>query len=174
MKANDVTVDWLKRQQWMVQPAGRATIQGVIVRDLTVHLDGRGEVTELWSQNWLKDGMVQTTHVYQSATDFGVVKGWHLHEIHTDQHTVTRGKLQLVIVDLREDSPTFRHVNSLFLGALRPRLVKIPPRLMHGWKALSAPEVLVVNAQSHVYDPADEFKLPWDCVLSDVWEPKNG
>lgn len=174
MKANDVTVEWLKRQEWLVQPAGRATIQGVIVRDLTVHLDGRGEVTELWSQNWLKDGMVQTTHVYQSATDFGVVKGWHLHEIHTDQHTVTRGKLQLVIVDLREDSPTFRHANSLFLGALRPRLVKIPPRLMHGWKALSAPEVLVVNAQSHVYDPADEFKLPWDCVLADVWEPKNG
>lgn len=174
MNAKDVTAQWLQSLDWLVQPAGKATIQGVIVRDLTVHLDGRGEVTELWSQNWLKDGMVTTTHVYQSATDFGVVKGWHLHEIHTDQHTVTRGKLQLVIADLREDSPTFRHVNSLFLGALKPRLVKIPPRLMHGWKALSAPEVLVVNAQSHVYDPADEFKLPWDCVLAEVWEPKNG
>ena len=174
MTARDVTVEWLKAQKWNVQPTGRATIQGVIVRDLTVHLDGRGEVTELWSQTWLKDGMVPTTHVYQSATDFGVVKGWHLHEVHTDQHTVTRGKLQLVIVDLRQDSPTFAHVNSLFLGALRPRLVKIPPRCMHGWKALSAPEVLVVNAQSHVYDPADEFKFAWDCVLPEVWEPRNG
>jgi hypothetical protein len=28
--------------------------------------------------------------------------------------------------------------------------------------------------QSHVYDAADEFKFPWDCVLADVWEPRNG
>lgn len=174
MKASEVTVDWLQTLEFQVQPAGRATIDGVIVRDLTVNLDGRGDVTELWSQSWLKDGMVPAAHVYQSATDHGVVKAWHLHETHTDQQTVTRGKLQITIVDLREDSKTFRHVNSLFLGSLKPRLVKIPPRLMHGWKALSGPEVLVVNCQSHVYDPADEFKFPWDCVLGGVWEPRNG
>ena len=45
---------------------------------------------------------------------------------------------------------------------------------MHGWKALAQPETIVVNLQSHVYDPADEFKFPWDCVLRDVWEPRNG
>ena len=64
--------------------------------------------------------------------------------------------------------------SALFLGSLKPRLVKIPPRIMHGWKALTAPEVLVVNCQTHVYDAADEFKFPWDCVLTEVWEPKNG
>ena len=174
MKANEVTADWLQQLDFQVQPTGRATIHDVIVRELTVHLDGRGDVTELWSRPWSKDGMVDAAHVYQSATDFGVVKGWHLHRVHTDQQTVTRGKLQLVIADIRPDSPTFRHVNSLFLGSLKPRLVKIPPGLMHGWKALSRPEVLVVNCQSHVYDAADEFKLPWDCVLATVWEPLNG
>jgi hypothetical protein len=34
--------------------------------------------------------------------------------------------------------------------------------------------VIVVNLQSHVYDPADEFKFPWDCVLARTWEPRNG
>lgn len=174
MKAHEVTVDWLKSLDYQVQPVGKATIDGVIVRDLTVHLDGRGDVTELWSQSWIPQGMVQATHVYQSATDHGVVKAWHLHDEHTDQQTVTRGKLQVTIVDLRPESKTFRHVNAFILGSLRPRLIKIPPMLMHGWKALSEPEVLVVNCQSHVYDPADEFKFPWDCVLADVWEPKNG
>ena len=173
-KANEVTVDWLQSLDWLVQPPGKATIQGVIVRDLTVHLDGRGDVTELWSENWQKDGVERTAHVYQSETDVGVIKCWHLHQVHTDHFTVTRGKLQVSIADLREESPTFRHVNCFFLGSLRPRLIKIPPRLMHGWKALTAPEVLVVNAQTHVYDPADEFKFPWDCVLADVWEPRNG
>ena len=174
MNAQDVTVEYLKRLDFQVQPAGKATISGVLVRDLTVHLDGRGDVTELWSSSWLKDGVEPIAHVYQSATDHGVVKCWHLHQVHTDHFTVTRGKLQVCLADLREDSPTFRHVNRFFLGSLRPRLIKIPPMVMHGWKALSAPEVLVVNAQTHVYDPADEFKLPWDCVLADLWEPLNG
>lgn len=113
-------------------------------------------------------------HVYQSATDYGVVKCWHLHDIHTDQFTVTRGKLQVTLVDIRPDSPTFGHVNPIILGGQRPRLIKIPPMIMHGWKALSMPEVIVVNLQSHVYDAADEFKFPWNCVLEEVWEPKNG
>jgi dTDP-4-dehydrorhamnose 3,5-epimerase len=174
MNAKDVTVPWLQAQKFRVQPPGRATIDGVMVRDLTVHLDGRGEVTELWSAPWMAQGFVRAEHAYQSATDHGVVKCWHLHQLHTDQFTVTRGKLQVTLVDLREESPTFGHVNALFLGSLRPRLIKIPPRIMHGWKALSAPEVLVVNFQSHVYDVDDEFKFPWDCVLAEVWEPLNG
>ena len=39
---------------------------------------------------------------------------------------------------------------------------------------LTQPEVIVVNLQSHVYDAADEFKFPWNCVLEEVWEPRNG
>jgi dTDP-4-dehydrorhamnose 3,5-epimerase len=174
MLARDVTEKWLKSLSFVVQSPGKVTIDGVRVRDLTVHLDGRGDVTELWSSAWAKDGILPTAHAYQSATDVGVVKCWHLHDQHTDQFTVTRGKLQVTLVDLREDSPTFRHVNALFLGSLRPRLIQIPPRIMHGWKALTAPEVLVVNFQTHVYDPADEFKFAWDCVLAEVWEPRHG
>jgi dTDP-4-dehydrorhamnose 3,5-epimerase len=174
MQASEVSVPWLQSVKWQIQPPGRVTLEGVVVRDLTVHLDGRGEVTELWSAPWMAQGLVRAEHAYQSATDHGVVKCWHLHQAHTDQFTVTRGKLQVVIADVRDGSPTFGHVNSVFLGSLRPRLVKIPPMILHGWKALSPPEVLVVNFQSHVYDVRDEFKFPWDCVLSQVWEPLNG
>jgi dTDP-4-dehydrorhamnose 3,5-epimerase len=157
-----------------LQPPGALTIAGVKLRELVSHLDGRGEVTELWSAAWLSDGLVRAEHAYQSATDHGVVKAWHLHEKHTDQFTVTRGKLQVSLVDLREDSPSFGHANSIFLGVHRPRLLMIPPRILHGWKALTAPEVLVVNFQSHVYDPKDEFKFPWDALVTGIWEPLNG
>jgi dTDP-4-dehydrorhamnose 3,5-epimerase len=175
MHTRDVTIEWLKGLEFQVQPLYKTpSIEGVIVRDLTVNLDGRGEVTELWSKAWLEDGIADIEHVYQSATDVGVVKCWHLHQVHTDQFTVTRGKLQVTLVDLRDDSDSFCHVNTIFLGALRPRIIKIPPMIMHGWKALSDPEVLVVNLQSHVYTPEDEFKFPWDCVLSEVWQPRNG
>ena len=176
MHAQKVTVEWLDAVPFAIQSTFRSpTIAGVIVKDLRVNLDGRGDVIELWSKPWVEtEGMVFPEHVYQSATDYGVVKCWHLHDHHTDQFTVTRGKLQVTLVDIRPDSPTFGHVNPIFLGSQRPRLIKIPPMVMHGWKALTQPEVIVVNLQSHVYDAADEFKFPWDCVLEEVWEPRNG
>mgnify|MGYP002404195634 CR=1 FL=1 len=176
MGAADVTAEWLQRQSFRpTSPYRPPTIDGVALKELTPMLDGRGDVIELWSLPWVEsEGFVVPQHCYQSATDYGVVKCWHLHDVHTDQFTVTRGKLQVTLVDIREGSPTFGDVNPVFLGVERPRLLKIPPGVLHGWKALTTPEVLVVNFQSHVYDPADEFKLPWDCVLTDIWEPRNG
>jgi dTDP-4-dehydrorhamnose 3,5-epimerase len=171
--ASKVTVEWLREQDYHIFPAGHApTIKGVNFRPLKVHLDGRGDVTELWSSPW--DGFIPPEHVYQSATDLGVVKCWHLHEIHTDQFSVTRGKIQVTLVDIREDSESFGDVNVVIMGALSPGLLRIPPGLLHGWKCLSDPEVIVTNLQSHVYDPQDEYKFPWNCVLEDVWQPKNG
>ena len=174
--ADDVTVEWLRTINYQVIPVSKgATIEGVYVKDLKVNLDGRGDVTELWSRPWVEqEGLETVSHVYQSATDYGVVKCWHLHNKHVDQFTVTRGKLQVSLVDLRSDSSTFGQVNTIFLGSTRPRLIKIPPMVMHGWKALSMPEVLVVNLQSHVYTPDDEWKFPWNCVLEEVWQPRNG
>lgn len=167
-----VNEDWLKKQKFEVS---RDLIDGVIVKELKSIVDGRGDIIELWSLPWVeKEGLMVPKHCYQSATDYGVTKCWHLHEIHIDQFTVTRGKLQVVLVDTRKDSPTFGKVNSVILGDNQPRLIKIPNGIMHGWKALSRPEVIVVNFQTEVYDAKDEIKFTWDCIIPEVWEPKNG
>lgn len=176
MHPDKVTVSWLKKQKYQVQSIYKSpSIGGVVLKELNPLVDGRGDVIELWSRPWVeKEGFLVPSHCYQSATDFGVVKCWHLHAVHTDQFTVTRGKLQVTLVDIRKGSPTFGHVNVVFMGTQRPRLLKIPAGVMHGWKALTQPEVIVVNFQSHVFDAKDEYKYPWDCILEDVWEPKNG
>lgn len=167
-----VNEDWLKKQKFEIS---RDLVDGVIVKELKSIVDGRGDIIELWSLPWVeKEGLMVPKHCYQSATDYGVTKCWHLHEIHTDQFTVTRGKLQVVLVDTRKDSPTFGKVNSVILGDNQPRLIKIPNGIMHGWKALSQPEVIVVNFQTEVYDAKDEMKFTWDCIIPEVWEPKNG
>src|SRR5215216_2066071 len=108
MRASEVSVEWLKKIDFNLKhlSAIPPTIEGVIIKELTVHLDGRGDVTELWSKPWVREGLSEVQHIYQSATDFGVVKCWHLHEEHTDQFTVTRGKLQVTLVDVREGSKT--------------------------------------------------------------------
>lgn len=171
-----VTVEWLKKQNFKLQNIYKPpTIDGLVLLDLNAIPDGRGDVIELWSEPWVKSkNLVYPRHCYQSATDYGVTKCWHLHSIHTDQMTVTRGKIQIVAVDVRKNSPTFCHVNSIFMSFEKPRLLKVPNGVMHGWKCLSIPEVIVVNFQSHTYDSKDEFKYPWNCVLEEVWEPKNG
>lgn len=176
MNPKDVTVGWLKEQQYKVQNIYQLpTIESVILKELKCLVDGRGDVTELWSKPWMEsEGFVAPEHCYQSATDANVIKCWHLHAVHTDQFTVTRGKLQVVLVDIREGSPTFGHVNTIFMGNQKPRLLKIPAGILHGWKALSSPEVIVVNFQSHVWEASDEFKFPWNCILEGIWEPKNG
>lgn len=173
MKPDEVTVDWLQSLDYQIfAPGAPATIEGAVHRPLKPIVDGRGDLTELWSEPW--EGFTPPIHVYQSGTDYGVVKCWHLHDVHTDQFAITRGKVQVTLVDLREDAASFRHVNIFILGTGSPGLLRIPPGIMHGWKALSAPEIVVLNLQTHVYDPADEFKFPWNCVLEDVWQPKNG
>ena len=169
MKAAQVTEEWLKTQKFEIT---KTPIEGTIIKELNHIIDGRGGVIELWSKPW--EGFIQPAHCYTSTTDYGVIKCWHLHDIHTDQFTVITGKLQVCLVDLREDSPTFGKANSIILGTDQPRLIKIPAGIMHGWKALSQPQVGVTNFQTHIYDPADEFKFTWDCVLTEIWEPKNG
>ncbi|HEY3111147.1 MAG TPA: dTDP-4-dehydrorhamnose 3,5-epimerase family protein [Chloroflexota bacterium] len=172
MLAKRVTTEFLRGVTFELKRG--ATIEGVMVRELTAHVDGRGDVIELWSEGWDDQRVLRPRHVYQSATDVGVIKAWHLHQEHTDQFTCTRGKLQVAIADVRKGSTTFGQVNSFVLGVQRPLMIQIPPGTIHGWKALTPPEAIVVNFQSHVYDPGDEFKFPWDCVLTEVWEPRNG
>lgn len=175
MLVENITEDWLTNVPFTVVPTGTGpSIDGVLVRELVAHVDGRGDVIELWSERWLDQGIARPQHVYQSATDVGVIKAWHLHRVHTDQFTCTRGKLQVVVADVRPTSPTFGQVNSFVLGVQRPRLIQIPPGTIHGWKALVPAEAIVVNFQTHVYDPTDEFKFRWDCVLAEIWEPRNG
>lgn len=172
MKINEITENWLKSQKIVIS---KDLIEGVVVKTLKPIVDGRGDIIELWSQPWIKtDNLVQPKHCYQSATDYGVIKCWHLHAIHTDQFTVTRGKLQVCLIDVREDSPTFGTANSIILGRDQQRLIKIPTGIVHGWKSLSLPETIVVNFQSEIYDAGDEFKFTWDCVVPEIWEPKNG
>jgi len=175
MEISKITEEWLKSQKFEIKKD--LTIDGVFMKDLVVHLDDRGDVIELWSTYWeeYKNGIIgDCKHAYQSATDPGIVKGWHLHEKHTDQFTVTRGKLQICMIDIREKSSTFGNANSIVMGTAKPRFLKIPPGILHGWKTLGNTEAIVVNFQSHCYDPNDEFKFPWDIVLSHIWGPRNG
>ena len=45
---------------------------------------------------------------------------------------------QVALVDLRLGSPTFGERNTMYVGALRPWQVLIPPGVGHGYKIIGA------------------------------------
>ena len=111
----------LKDRQ-MVTPEGKSfasSIEGVSIRDLTTHTDGRGTVTELYDPRWQwhPDPLV---FAYCFTVRPGYAKGWNLHKLHDDRYCLLQGEMELVLYDVRPE-----------LFDLRPcqphRAVRAPP-----------------------------------------------
>jgi dTDP-4-dehydrorhamnose 3,5-epimerase len=70
------------------------------------------------------------------------------------------GMLQVALVDLRHGSPTFGVRNTMYIGALRPWQVLIPPGVAHGYKVISLDPAILVYATDQFYNPSDEGRIP--------------
>lgn len=151
-----------------------ATISGIHFKQLKRNSDARGELLELWSQPWseMEDVMPEVKHVYWNITHQGVTKAWHMHEKTVSQYTCVQGKMQVVLVDVREDSPTLGHVNQFLVGSFNPAFIKIPPGILKGWKSIAGDSVIVNLLTSA--DLQDNIRFAWDAILKDVWLPKMG
>ncbi len=49
------------------------------------------------------------------------------------------GMLQVALVDLRPESPTFGRRNTIYVGSIRPWQILIPPGVAHGYKVVGTP-----------------------------------
>ena len=172
MNTGDITLKWFKKQKFVLQnTSNKPSIDGVICKKLSPIVDDRGDLTELWSTGWPdSSNFLQPVHCYQSTTRSGVTKGWHLHKSHISQIAITKGKLQLVLVDVRLGSNTFGITNNMYVGIENPSLVKIPSGIMYAWKALSQSEVIVTSFHPHLYDPEEDFHFSIESILSHVWD----
>ena len=63
---------------------------------------------------------------------------------------------------LRKQSPTFGARNTLYLGALRPWQLLVPPGVGHGYKVIGTQPALLVYVTDRFYDPQDEGRIPYD------------
>ena len=146
-----------------VRSGGRPApvIDGVVLQALTTHADQRGffrEVCRL-ADDLCRGGIGQISHTLMVE---GVIKAWHLHAIQSDYFYVPVGLLRVGLYDLREISPTFRQSMDFLMGDGRPPAVlKIPPGVAHGCRALRGPAHLIF-LNSHTYNPQDELRLPYD------------
>ncbi len=135
-------------------------IEGVVVKELRMIPDERGYLMEMLRSDWPE--FERFGQVYLTAVYPGVVKGWHYHRMQTDHFICVQGMAKVVLYDGREGSATQGEVNEFFLGWQQPRLLKIPPGVLHGFKGISQEMTLIVNVPTELYNHAepDEYRLP--------------
>ncbi|HBL23299.1 MAG TPA: dTDP-4-dehydrorhamnose 3,5-epimerase [Deltaproteobacteria bacterium] len=150
-------------------------IDGVAAKTLNVIPDERGRLMEILRSD--DDIFTQFGQVYMTTTYPGVVKAWHYHKKQEDFIACIKGMIKLVLYDDREGSPTRGQIDEFYVGDHRPRLVRVPRMVYHGWKCISPDEALIINAPTMVYNyrEPDEFRI--DPHINDIpydWERKDG
>lgn len=145
----------------ILAPDSRDLIHGVRVIPFAVWPDDRGYFLEVlrFGRGPVTDYPAATTQVSAALSFPGTIKAFHFHLHQTDLWVPVMGMFQFALVDLRQGSPTFGRRNTLYVGALRPWQVIIPPGVGHGYKVNGREPGLLVYATDRFYNPADEGRI---------------
>jgi len=136
-------------------------IEGVLIKDLLTHKDQRGYFREIirHDDDFFAEGFGQWSH---SLMYTGVIKAWHLHQVQTDWWYVVSGVLRVGLCDRRPESETFSQTMDFMMGDHQAaQVLKIPPGIAHGCKALQGP-VNLLYMTSHTYNSDDEYRIAHD------------
>jgi dTDP-4-dehydrorhamnose 3,5-epimerase len=131
---------------------------GVIVRALTPHPDGRGNLVEIYREEW-NHGW-RATQLNAMFSERGVLRGVHVHASHVDYIVVIAGRMLLALHDLRPGSPTAGLSSVTELTDEAPAGVVIPAGVAHGFYFLD--RSIVLHGMSRDWDPSDEYSCRWD------------
>jgi dTDP-4-dehydrorhamnose 3,5-epimerase len=151
-------------------------IEGVKVKALHPIHDERGWLMEVLRRDD-KEFFEGFGQAYVTVCHPGVVKAWHAHARQTDHFCCLQGKAKVVLYDGREGSPTKGLTNEFFLGLGNPQLLKIPPLVQHGFRAVGAEDAMILNIPTNTYDyeEPDELRRPFDDPeIGYDWGVKHG
>ena len=124
-------------------------IEGVVIKDLTKYEDQRGWLTEIYRHDELD---ANPAMAYVSLTLPGIIRGPHEHRYQSDLFVfVGPGKFELHLWDRREGSATKGEHVVLVAGEDSPKLVVVPPGVVHGYKCVSQVPALSINLPDKLY-----------------------
>ncbi len=150
-------------------------IDGVKTKNLKVIPDERGFLMEMLRSD--DEIFEKFGQVYMTCCNPGVVKGWHYHRIQTDHFVCVRGMAKVVLYDGREDSATNGEIDEFFMGEQHQIVLKIPPLVMHGFKAIGNGPAFIINCPTELfnYSEPDEYRVAWDTdEIPYDWDIKMG
>ena len=169
-------------------PLHAARIHDVKIKTLVRHADARGFFTEQLKRDDVDDdgrpficaqpfAQMSRSVVYaRGGNPPQPIKAFHWHRKQWDYWDVVAGNARVVLVDLREDSPTAGAVQVLVAGEDSPRMIAIPPLVAHGYQCLGLRDVNLVYYVTEPYDATcpDEGRIPYDDPRIDFdWRVEN-
>lgn len=106
----------------------------------------------------------QTPHVYMVTAAAQSVRAWVYHKRQSDRLAFTKGRIRIVLYDLRPQSPTYGALNVIEAGADNMLQLTIPPFVVHAVQNPTDEDTVFVNMPTRAYDPAwpDKSRLPKD------------
>jgi len=154
-------------------PGSDNLIHGVRIEPVALWPDDRGYFLEVQrlGRGLAAHFPAASTQVSAAFNYPGTIKAFHYHLRQTDCWTPVAGMLQVALFDLRASSPTHGLRNTMYVGALRPWQILVPPGVAHGYKVLGAEPSLLVYLTDRFYDPNDEGRIPYnDPLIHYDWE----
>jgi dTDP-4-dehydrorhamnose 3,5-epimerase len=157
----------------ILSPTSSDLIADVEVQPFPLWPDDRGYFLEIarFGQGLITDFPAATTQISTALNYPGIIKAFHFHKFQTDFWVPAAGLLQVVLVDLRRSSRTYGLKNTIYVGALRPWQLLIPPGVAHGYKVIGEQPSVLVYVTNRTYDPKDEGRIPHnDTAIAYDWE----
>lgn len=160
----------------ITSPQSPKLIDGVKAAPVPLWPDDRGYFMEVLRMgHGLAAGFNPATTQVSSALSYpGTIKAFHFHLHQTDCWQPVMGMFQVALVDFRVDSPTYGARNTLYMGALRPWQLIIPPGVGHGYKIIGVEPALLVYVTDKFYNPDDEGRITYnDAGINYDWETQH-
>lgn len=160
----------------ILSPDSPESIAGVRIQPFPIYPDDRGYFLEVQriGRGVIAGFPPETTQISAALNYPGTIKAFHYHLHQTDCWTVVTGLLQVALVDLRAASPTFGKRNTLYVGAMRPWHVVVPPGVAHGYKVIGSDPAMLVYLTDRFYNPKDEGRIAYDDPsLAYDWETQR-
>ncbi len=152
-------------------------LKGAAVIELQRWVDERGFFARAWCRrefedNGLLSGLVQSNISFNLTA--GTLRGMHYQSSPYEEEKLvrcTRGALYDVIVDLRQDSPTFKQWFGVELTEDNRRMLYVPKGFAHGFQTL-ADNTEVFYHVTEYYTPGAERGIRWDDpAIGICWPP---
>jgi len=145
-------------------------IEGVELKNLTMHRDARGSFTEVFQEHWgtvLKPCQWSVVHSVEN-----VFRGCHLHLRHDEYFCLLQGEASVGLRDERPNSPTFGNWQLYRLHGADLAALVFPVGLVHGWYFYTESMHLQAVSESYVdYGADDNFGVHWsDPSLEIPWQ----
>ncbi|MBA4533525.1 dTDP-4-dehydrorhamnose 3,5-epimerase family protein [Brevibacillus halotolerans] len=137
-------------------------IEGVKVKKLIKFADDRGYFMEVWRDDDLlleKFGQLSASLTYP-----GVIKAFHYHKKQDDIWFFPAGNAQVVLHDLRDESPTKGKTDVYYMGENHLISLFIPRGVAHGYRVLGQQPAVITYLTNNSYDPKDpdEYRISYD------------